>query len=93
MAVLPCGSVLTTVKLPYHTSSSIVKIKPPTFPHSNWQWSEVVEPSIFDGEPADIAVDTEGRMYVLTQDYGIHTLTPEGKYVNSFGKDSKSIPM
>ena len=92
MAVLPCGNVLTTVKLPYRTGSSIVKIKRATlFQQSFWQWTEVVEPDTYDGEPADIAIDTEGRIYVLTQDYGIHTFTPEGKYVNSFGKDTNKL--
>ena len=76
MAVLLCGSVLTTAKQPYHTSNSIIKIKHPTFPHNYLLWSEVVKPSTFDGEPADIALDTEGRIYMLTQDYGIHTFTP-----------------
>ena len=41
----------------------------------------------FDGEPNDIAVDTEGRIYVLTQDHGIHLLTSKGSYVCSFARD------
>ena len=91
MAILPCGSVLTSVRLPLRTGSSIIKVKPPSLQESHWQWSEFITPNTFDGEPADIAVDTEGKIFVLTLEYGIHALTPEGKYISSFGKGAKRL--
>ena len=92
MAVLPCGSFLTSVELPHRTGSSIIKVQPPVFViglQGHWVWSEIVRQ--FDGEPADIAVDTVGKIYVLTEEHGIHTFTPEGRYINSFGKELNNL--
>ena len=38
---------------------------------------------------AAIAVDSVGKIYVLTNEHGIHAYTPEGKHSNSFGKELK----
>ena len=85
MAVLPCGSVLTTVEFSDHIGvikiqSSFLGIKK----HSEC-WTEIIRS--FEGEPAAIAVDTVGKIYVLTNEHGIHVYTPEGKHINSFGKE------
>ena len=80
LAVLPCGSVLTGVD-----GGSIYKISP--------DFSELALFSdTFDGEPYDITVDTRGIVYVLTSHYGIHILTPDGRYINSICKNTFDSP-
>ena len=73
MAVLPCGNVLTTVKLPYRTGSSIVKIKRATlFQQSFWQWTEVVEPDTYDGEHSEKGELKYADQEILENDLLLH---------------------
>ena len=90
MTVLSNGDdVLTGAQLPRSTDgSSIIKIRPKLL-YLYWQgrdWFEIASPYDFDGEPADIAVDNKGRIYMLTVKYGINIFTSEGKYIDSFGR-------
>ena len=94
VAVLPCGSVLTAGIRPslYHSRSSIIRIRPPKLKHwrIHLKSSELVISS-FDGKPVDMAVDTKGRMYVLTKDYGIQIFKPDSEDVDEFAREANRL--
>ena len=87
MAVLPCGSVLTSTKAPHSTTGSIIKIAT-VFEDCG----DSICPYDFDSAPFDIVIDNNGSIYVLTSKHGIRIFTPQGKFIGSFGSDYLNNP-